>query len=42
VSPTTISVALSGRSQSRWKATRSSRVSEAIDASVPEPLKGIA
>ena len=33
---------LSGRTQSRWKATRSSRVSEPIDASVPLPLNGIA
>ena len=42
VSPVTIRVALSGRSQSRWKATRSSRVSAATDASVPEPVNGMA
>ena len=42
VSPTTITRALSGCSQSRWNATRSSRVSDAIDASVPLPVNGIA
>ena len=41
-SPVTISVALSGRIQSRWNATSSSRVSAAIDASVPDPVNGIA
>ena len=42
VSPTTISVAFSGRTHCWWKATRSSRVSEPIEASVPLPLNGIA
>ncbi len=40
--PVTMIVALSGRRKSRWKATRSSRVSADTDASVPEPENGIA
>ena len=42
VSPVTMIVALSGRSQSRWNVVRSSRVNAAIEFSVPVPVKGIA
>ena len=42
VSPTTMSVTLSGRSQSRWNPSRSSRVMAAIAVSVPEPENGMA
>ena len=42
VSPTTTRVAPSGRTLARWKATRSSRSSAAIEASVPLPVNGIA
>ncbi len=42
VAPVTIRVAPSGRTHCLWKATRSSRVSAAMDSSVPVPLNGIA
>ncbi len=41
VSPTTMKRALSGLSQSRWKASRSSFPIACTDASVPDPVKGI-
>jgi hypothetical protein len=42
VAPTTTSVAWLGLNQVRWNPTRSSRVIFRADASVPEPLYGLA
>ena len=42
VAPVTTMVAWLGLNQVRWKATRSLRPIRAVDASVPEPVHGLA
>ncbi len=42
VAPTTTSVAWLGLNHVRWNSTRLSRVIFAVDASVPEPVQGLA